>query len=63
MMSYNVRAVSVNTDLDFSLNLLLSMLAYLLSWSTPKTVWVKFICMKNMNSTFNTEMMKLAGDL
>ena len=39
------------------------MLAYLFPWPTSKTVGVELVDMKYMDGTFNTEMMKLAGDL
>lgn len=39
------------------------MLAYLVAWPSSQTVWGELIDMKDMNSTFNTEMVKLAGDL
>ncbi len=37
--------------------------SYLFPWSTTKTVGVELVGMKDMDGTFNTEMMELAGDL
>lgn len=36
---------------------------YLLPWSAPETVWVKLVGMKDVDGTFDAEMMQLTGDL
>lgn len=40
-----------------------SIWAHLFPWPTSKTVGVELVGMKDVDGTFNTEMMKLAGDL
>lgn len=37
--------------------------SHLFSWPAPKTVGVELVGVEDMDGTFNTEMMKLAGDL
>lgn len=36
---------------------------YLLPWSASETVWVELVGMKDVDGTFNAEMMELTGDL
>lgn len=49
-------------DPQFQL-LLFSISAYLFPWPTPETIGVKFVGVKNVDGTFNTEVVKLTGDL
>lgn len=45
------------------INVLLALLTDLFTRPASKTIWVELVDMKDMNSTFDAEMMKLAGDL